>query len=251
MRTIRLTLEYDGARYRGWQRQAEAPTIQAAVEAAVASVLGHHAEVVGASRTDAGVHATGQVAHFRADTRIPPEKWPFVLNAVLPPDIVVREAAAASDDFHARFSAIGKRYRYTILAQPQPSALWRERAFHVYRPLDVARMRAAAECLVGEHDFAAFRDAGCEALSTRRTLHGVKLTEAFPFLHLEVEGNAFLYHMVRIVAGTLVDIGTGRLAADCVPALLASGDRRLAGQTAPACGLCLEAVFHAAGRPDA
>ncbi len=244
MHTIRLTLEYDGTRYAGWQRQETAPTVQGAVEAALAGILGKRVAVVGASRTDAGVHATGQVAHFHTDLPVSPEKWPFVLNACLPSDIVAREATLASSDFHARFSAIGKRYRYTVLAQPQPSALWRERAFHVYRPLDVARMRQAAACLAGEHDFAAFRDAGCEARTTRRTLHRVAITEDPPFLRLEVEGNAFLYHMVRILAGTLVDIGTGRLPADCLPALLAGRDRRLAGQTAPACGLCLEQVLY-------
>lgn len=244
MRTIRLTLEYDGTRYAGWQRQAAAPTVQAAVESAVAHVLGRQVEVVGASRTDAGVHAAGQVAHFRTDSRIPPGKWPFVLNACLPGDITVREACPAPDDFHARFSAMGKRYRYTILAQPQPSALWRERAFHVYRPLDVRSMRLAAMQLAGEHDFAAFRDTGCEAPTTVRTIHAAVITEAPPFLYLTVEGNAFLYHMVRILAGTLVDIGTGRLPSDCVPALFASRDRRGAGQTAPACGLCLEQVLY-------
>jgi len=251
MRTVRMVIEYDGTDFRGWQEQQGFRTVQGTLTEAVSRVLNRPVEIFGASRTDAGVHAAGQVVHFRTDSPIPAEKWPFLLNPTLPPDVTVKTAEDAPDSFHARFSTLGKQYEYTILSTVQPSALWRNRAFHVYRPLDADLMRVAAFSLIGEHDFAAFRDVGCEAGSTIRTLHRMDIHRNGPFLHILVEGNAFLYHMVRILAGTLVDIGSGRLPADIMPELLNSGDRRKGGQTAPAHGLCLKHVFYgdASGHP--
>lgn len=244
MRTVGLVLEYDGTGFQGWQRLPGKRTVQSVVQEALAAVLGEELSLVGASRTDAGVHATGQVAHFLTNSPIPAEKMPFVLNPVLPPDVRIRGAFEAQAGFNARFSSVGKRYRYSIYAAPQASALWRHRAMHVFLPIDRSRMRAAAEFLVGQHDFSAFRDAGCQSKTTIRTIHQVEVVCRDPFLELVVAGNAFLYHMVRILAGTLVAAGTGKLEAADIPDILARGDRRLAGPTAPACGLVLEEVLY-------
>jgi tRNA pseudouridine38-40 synthase len=252
-RLLRLLLEYDGTGLGGWQRQDNAPTVQGHLEAALEQLLGHPVSVTGASRTDAGVHARGQVAAFSTTHHIPAEGLRRALNALLPPQIAVSEAteedAAADPPFHPRFSATGKHYRYLIWACRDRSPRWHLRAWHRPRPLDVAAMQEAADHLVGEHDFAAFRAAGCTARTTRRRVSQVALTwvdgELEPgLLALDVRGNAFLRNMVRIIAGTLVDVGEGRFRPAQVAEILAGGDRTRGGQTAPAHGLELMRVFY-------
>lgn len=244
-RTIRLVLEYDGTGLAGWQRQANAPTVQQHLEEAVAAMVGRPTQVTGASRTDAGVHALGQVAHFHTETAIPPHGFRRGLNALLPPSIAVVACSEAAPGFHARFDARGKHYRYTLLTRPDRSPLLRDRAWHCPRPLDLAAMEAAAAHMLGERDFAALRAAGCTARTTRRRIDAVRFTrERDDLLHLDVHGNAFLRNMVRILAGTLVDVGEGRLAAADVPAILDSRDRTRAGRTAPPGGLTLVSVFY-------
>jgi tRNA pseudouridine38-40 synthase len=172
------------------------------------------------------------------------------LNGLLPPAIAVVDAAEVPDDFHPRFSATGKHYRYTLLARPDRSPLWRRRAWHRVRPLDLAALRAAAGALLGEHDFAAFRAAGCSARTTTRRLDGIEVTGEEPdVIHVDVRGNAFLRHMVRIVVGTLVEVAEGRRPIDEVAEILRSRDRTRAGQTAPAHGLELMAVHYEGSRP--
>jgi tRNA pseudouridine38-40 synthase len=250
MRQIRLVVEYDGTGLCGWQRQANGPTVQGHLEAALAKLVQHEVAVTGASRTDAGVHARGQVASFRTERPIPVHGIRRGLNSLLPPEIAVREAAEVDGDFHPRFSATGKLYRYTVLASPDRSPRWRTRAWHVPEPLDRAAFLAGAAPLLGEHDFAAFRASGCTANTTIRRIDGIDLAEPEPgVLTVDVRGNAFLRNMVRILAGTLVEVGLGRRTPAQVAEILASLDRTKAGITAPAHGLELVEVRYDGTRP--
>jgi tRNA pseudouridine38-40 synthase len=247
VRHIRLVVEYDGTGLCGWQRQANGPTVQGHLEDALGELLTHPVSVTGASRTDAGVHARGQVASFRTERRIPLHGVRRGLNGLLPPSIAVAEATEVGDDFHPRFSATGKHYRYLLHTRADRSPRWRDRAWHHPEPLDRPAMRAAAAALIGEHDFAAFRAAGCAAKHSVRRLHQVEVSELAdePVVAVDVRGNAFLRNMVRIVVGTLVEVGRGRRSATQVAEILASKDRTRAGITAPACGLELMSVSYA------
>lgn len=243
MRKIRLVVEYDGTTLSGWQRQTNAPTVQQHLEEALAQILQHEVTVAGASRTDAGVHARGQVAAFETERSIPLHGIRRGLNSLLPDVIAIRSADEVPLEFHPRFGATGKHYRYTIYRAPDRSPLLRERAWHHGEALDVARMRDAARALVGEHDFAAFRAAGCTAKTTVRRIDTVNVTEhPNDLLSIDVEGNAFLRNMVRILVGTLADVGRGALEVGQVAEILASRDRTKAGKTAPAHGLELVEV---------
>lgn len=246
-RQIRLTVEYDGTGLAGWQRQANAPTVQEHLETALASLLDHPASVTGASRTDAGVHAFGQVACFTTERAIPLHGVRRGLNSLLPPAIAVVDAREVPPDFHPRFSARGKHYRYQLLARPDRSPLLATRAWHRPVPLDTGAMREAATAFPGERDFSALRAAGCTARTTMRNIEEVALSSPEPgVLAVDVRGNAFLRNMVRILVGTLVDVGEGRLHAAQIPEILASRDRTRAGQTAPPQGLYLVSVRYAA-----
>ena len=242
MRHIRLIVEYDGTHLCGWQRQANGPTVQQHLEEALAKLLVHDTQVTGASRTDAGVHACGQVATFRTPRTIPLHGIRRAVNSYLPPDIAVLDAAEVADDFHARHSATGKHYRYTILARAERSPLLRDRAWHHAEPLDIAAMNDAARALIGEHDFAAFRATGCTAKTTLRRVDAIAVTRLGEHVEIDVEGNAFLRNMVRIMVGTLAEVGTGKRPVAQVAEILASKDRTRAGITAPAHGLTLVAV---------
>jgi tRNA pseudouridine38-40 synthase len=270
VRHIRLVIEYDGTTLHGWQRQANEPTVQQHLEEALAQLLQHETAVTGASRTDAGVHAVGQVASFRTERAIPLHGIRRGLNSLLPDTIAVRDVEEVADDFHPRFSATGKHYRYTILLARDRSPRWRDRAWHHPEALDREAMRAGAAHLIGEHDFSAFRAAGCTAKTAVRRIDSIDLTTLpTPFmlegwmvgvdgvekadgvgkvdgvgelLLVDVRGNAFLRNMVRIVVGTLVEVGTGKRPAAQVAEILASRDRTRGGITAPAQGLELVAV---------
>lgn len=250
MRHIRLVVEYDGTALCGWQRQVNGPTVQGHLEAALGKLLAHEVTVAGASRTDAGVHARGQVASFRTESAIPLHGIRRGLNSLLPRQIAIRDAAEVPDDFHPRFSATGKHYRYTILACPDRSPRWRDRAWHHPDPLSIDAMAAAAVPLLGEHDFTAFRAAGCTAATTTRRLDAIELSAPDPELVvIDVRGNAFLRNMVRILVGTLVEVGAGRRQSGQVAEILASCDRTRAGITAPAHGLELVEVRYDGTRP--
>jgi len=242
LKRILLTIEYDGTRYAGWQRQNNGLAVQQVLETALARATGQASHLTGASRTDAGVHALGQRAHFDTASNIPDEKWPFVLNTLLPPDIRVTVSQRVSDALHARFDAQQKTYEYRILNRRHNSALRHSFCAFVPLPLDVDRMRQAARDLVGRHDFAAFQAAGGNARTTVRTIHSALLTQQGDELVLKVCGDAFLYNMVRIIAGTLIAIGQGKLDTDAFRRALDSKDRLDLGITAPACGLCLVRV---------
>jgi tRNA pseudouridine38-40 synthase len=245
VRHVRLVVEYDGSELHGWQRQTGVPTVQQHLEEALAKLLQHETPVAGASRTDAGVHARGQVALFHTEKLIPLHGIRRGLNSLLPDAISIRDAAEVPEDFHPRFSATGKHYRYTILARPDRSPRWRHRAWHHSEPLNLHAMHDASRALLGEHDFAAFRAAGCTAKTTMRRVDSITFTRLHPdLLEVDIRGNAFLRMMVRIVVGTLTEVGTGRRPASQVAEILASKDRTLAGKTAPPHGLELIAVHY-------
>ena len=248
MRRIRLTVEYDGTDYSGWQRQDNAMTVQEKLERALARLTGAPVTVTGASRTDAGVHALGQVAHFDTLSRIPGEKFSFALNTMLPPDIRVRASTDAPPGFHARFDARGKIYRYQIFASPHDSALLRRTHAHSIYPLDARAMDAEARALIGVHDFRAFAASGSVARDTVREIRAARVlarpAEGGEELTLLVYGTGFLYNMVRIAAGTLLQVGGGKLSPGAVTRSLADGSRLSLGVTAPPQGLTLMRVFY-------
>ncbi len=244
MRTIRLYLEYDGTNYHGWQVQPNAPTIQEKLEDALHPILGERVRVTGAGRTDAGVHALGQVGHLRTASDREVGALFRGVNSLLPEDIVVKAVREASPDFHARRRALLKRYEYWILNDPTRSAFHHRFLWHVRVGLDLAKMRRAAECLIGEHDFASFQASGGEP--GRHTIRHLRLLEIREFrngvIRIAAEGNAFLRGMVRILAGTLVDVGRGVIPERDVPGILTAMDRGAAGRTAPGKGLFLNWV---------
>jgi tRNA pseudouridine38-40 synthase len=245
LRTIKLVVEYDGSELAGWQRQKNGPSVQEHLERCLEAMVGEPVEVVGASRTDAGVHALGQVAHVcTRNQSIPEHGFRRGLNSLLPPAIAVVAASTVGADFHARFSAQGKRYVYQVLARPDRSPLLRARAWHRPHELAVERMRRATPPLIGRHDFSAFRAAGCGAAHAVRRVTGIDIRRDGDLIAIEVRGEAFLRNMVRILAGTLVEVGEKRRDPEDIARVLESRDRREAGITAPACGLTLVEVLY-------
>jgi tRNA pseudouridine38-40 synthase len=251
MPNIRLTIEYDGTAYHGWQRQASVPTIQHAIESAIARISRESVTVIGAGRTDAGVHALAQTANFHTRATLDPAAWQRALNAVLPDDIAVIAAEAVDDSFHARFSARGKRYRYLVMNRPSPSPLWRRSAWHLFRPLNLARMRRGAAFLIGSHDFSAFRAADHAHHPSDDTvcrLMRCAIRRDGDLVLFDLESDRFLKYMVRNIVGTLVQVGIGARDPRQIQAILAGKDRTRAGPTAPPQGLTLTAVAYRAAR---
>ena len=245
MRTLKLTLAYNGTRYAGWQVQrGTKPTIQGTLQATLAHVLGERVTVVGSGRTDAGVHALGQVAHVKTRSRIPVEKLLRALNGLLPPDIAVTRIEEVTENFHAQYHAAAKRYRYTIVTSPAVLPFDRPYVHHVRIPLNVSLMRNEAAALKGRHDFRAFCASGSSVRDTHRTLSRMQLRRQKDRVIIELDGDGFLYKMVRGIVGTLIDIGRGRLPAGTMAHLLKTKDRRLVGPTAPARGLMLMGVTY-------
>jgi tRNA pseudouridine38-40 synthase len=264
MRQIKLILEYDGTAYAGWQRQDGVRTIQEVLEEKLGVLLQHPARASAAGRTDAGVHALGQVVCFSSDTEFPIDRVRKGLNALLPEDIAVVDATEVSADFDPRHDAAGKLYRYLVWNHPSRPALLRNRVWHLREPLDLAAMRAAAKDLLGEHDFSAFRASGCESKTAERNLRrleilpwttpeasqtmegvgGPSADTGDALIAFEVEATAFLRYMVRNLVGTLVEVGTGRRGVGEMAGILASRDRQQAGRTAPARGLTLVRVMY-------
>ena len=244
MPTFKLVLEYDGTNYHGWQIQPNLPTIQATIEAAIRTVAQHDVDVIGAGRTDAGVHALGQVAHFATTARLTAEEWQRALNGLLPPDIAVLAVEPAPDSFHARFSAKSKLYRYLILTRVHRSALSRSKVLHYPYPLDLAAMQDAARALVGTHDFSSFQGSPTDAENPVCTITHLTIERFGDEIRFEVESNRFLKQMVRAIMGTLLEVGRGKLKAGDVAGILAARDRTKAGPTAPAHGLYLVRVAY-------
>ncbi len=243
MTRFKLTLEYDGGAFVGWQRQDNGPSVQQALEEAVTAFCGERARVHGAGRTDAGVHALGQVAHLDLEKPTTPETLRDAVNHHLKPaPVAVLAAEVAADDFHARFSARERRYLYRIVNRRAPLALERGRAWWVPRTLDAAAMHAAAQVLVGKHDFSSFRASECQAKSPVKTLTEIEVSRLAEAIEIRARAPSFLHHQVRNIAGTLRLVGEGKWTAAKVKAVLAARDRGAAGQTAPAEGLYLTAV---------
>ncbi len=239
-----LGLEYDGAEFAGWQWQRDRRTVQACVEAAVARVADEKVDVVCAGRTDAGVHALEQVVHFDTSAIRATRSWLLGVNTQLPDDVRVTWVREVDPGFHARTSAIARYYRYVILNRPMRSALQRRQVTWVYQALDAEAMHAAAQCLVGEHDFSSFRAQGCQSNSPRRIMHFIRVHREGERVFVELSANAFLHHMVRNIVGVLFEVGAGKREPDWAKEVLEARDRNLAGVTAPADGLYLGGVFY-------
>ncbi|HPD00978.1 MAG TPA: tRNA pseudouridine(38-40) synthase TruA [Acetivibrio sp.] len=244
MRNIKLTIEYDGTNYHGWQTQNNARTVQDVIEKAIEGLTGEKVALIGSSRTDYGVHALGQVANFATNSTIPGDRFCYALNRILPEDIVIRESCEVGLDFHARFQAKGKKYRYIIYNSRFPSAILRNRAYHVSYNLDIDEMKKAALSFLGTHDFSTFKASGSSVKTSVRTITSVSLEKNGDVLEFEICGNGFLYNMVRIIVGTLVDVGMGRIKADDISDIINGKDRKKAGRTAPAHGLYLVEVYY-------
>ncbi len=245
-RNIKLILEYDGTNYHGWQSQTGSgkPTVQETVERAIWELAQEEANLYSSGRTDAGVHAFGHVANFAISKAMPAAAWAPALNHLLPPDIRVLRSEEVAPEFHARYSASGKTYKYVILNRDAPSALYRNRAWHIPKKLDLPVMRRAAKYLLGTHDFSAFRASSCGAKNPVRTIRSLVINKEGEFVELWLKADAFLQHMARNIAGTLVEVGLGRFKPDEVKRILSSKDRTLAGKTAPPQGLFLVEVYY-------
>ena len=244
MKRILLTISYDGTNYSGWQKQKNAVTVQGEFDKACSTLFKTDVESIGASRTDAGVHALGQRAVIGVDTSIPAEKIPLALNPLLPDDIVVTHAEEVGADFNPRFKALKKTYEYSIYNAPFRNPLYRNYSEYVRYELDLDSMRTACEAFVGEHDFRAFCASGNSSKTTVRTIYSLDVEKDGDFIKIRVTGNGFLYNMVRIIAGTLIYVGEGRIAPDDLPEIIASGDRRKAGKTAGPSGLVLVKIMY-------
>jgi len=235
-------LAYEGTDFAGWQRQRNASTVQQVLEEAIEQVTGERVSVVGSGRTDAGVHALGQVANFHSSSSLPVGELQRALNALLPPTVVVLKAAEVASDFHARYRATGKHYRYRLHNASLRPVFDRHLVLHLRARLNLTRMRRAARALVGEHDFAAFTTHAREEPNTVRRIEELTIHRRGERVLVDIKGSGFLYQMVRAIVGTLVEVGRGKLPAQAVGEILASGDRGRAGPTAPAHGLCLVSV---------
>jgi len=244
MKNFKLIIEYDGTNYHGWQRQAAEPTVQAEIEQALSAMTRSDITLIGAGRTDAGVHALGQAAHFRCETRLDPEAILKGLNSLLPPEIVICDCRLVAEDFHARFDAQSKIYRYRILNRAARAAVGRSYSWFIHRPLDVRAMQQAAQFIVGRHDFKAFESSGSPRAHTVRHVLAAEWIEAQEqgLLTFQIEADGFLRCMVRNIVGTLVATGLGKIPPADVATILASRDRRRAGATAPPQGLFMVAV---------
>ncbi len=241
---IAFIVEYDGTDYAGWQIQKNDVTVQEKIEQALLSLKQGHITVFGAGRTDSGVHAKAQCGHFDIETNIPAEKFAFILNTNLPKDIRIKKTWQAEDDFHCRFSAKGKRYIYRIINAPHASAIMGRFAWHVPEKLDLDLMKQGAEYIKGTHDFKAFCAAGSSVKTTVRTVSRLDIVKKDELIEIIVEGNGFLYNMVRIIAGTLVEVGKNKKTPEQVRAIIEGKARAQAGLTAEAKGLTMDEVFY-------
>lgn len=239
MKRIKLVVAYDGTDYHGWQFQPGARTIEGELNYALSTLLQEEIRVIGASRTDSGVHALCNVAVFDTDTRIPAEKIVYALNQRLPEDIRIQDSQEVAEDFHPRHCDSRKTYEYRILNAPFPLPTKRLYAHFTYVPLDVEKMKQAALYLTGEHDFKSFCSTAAVVESTVRTIHNLTVERELDEIVIRICGNGFLYNMVRIIAGTLMEVGRGSMDAEQVKRILDARERQMAGPTAPACGLTL------------
>ncbi|MGE5328548.1 MAG: tRNA pseudouridine(38-40) synthase TruA [Deltaproteobacteria bacterium] len=244
MRNIKLIIEYDGTNYHGWQRQPDQISVQEVLENTLGKVLEHEVSITSAGRTDAGVHALGQAANFSTDCKIPANKIPCALNALLPDDIVVKEACEVPEDFHARFSAKGKYYKYIINNARFSSALEAKREYFCPYRLNIDLMKQSLELLLGTHDFKGFMASGCLVKDTFRTIYQAELEEKGDRIIVGLKADGFLYNMVRIIVGTLIDAGREKISIEDIKKAMETGNRSLLGKTVPPQGLYLAEVYY-------
>ena len=244
MRAIKLIIEYEGTQYSGWQIQPNGLAVQEVLEGALSGLLKEQVRLVSSGRTDAGVHAKGMVASFRTERNLPVKAFCEGLNSLLPPDIAIREAVEVSPEFNPRRDAVAKHYRYTIYNSSRRSPLNRQYVWRLSGPLDCDAMQQAAVQFVGEKDFAAFRASNCAAKTTVRRIYSLDISRCDDMIVFDVRGSGFLKNMVRIIVGTLVEVGRGGMDVDDIVSLFQEKDRRKAGITAPPQGLCLLEVFY-------
>lgn len=245
MRNIKLTIEYDGKRYLGWQRLGDSEkTIQGKIESVLMQMTGEQIEIIGSGRTDGGTHARGQVANFKTTSGMETARMLDFMNHHLPRDIVIKKVEEAGERFHARYNATGKKYSYYIWNDPIPTALYRNYSFHYPQKLDMKKMQTACEKLMGTHDFIGFSALKKSKKSTVRTLKELSIQQEGNMLHFTFVGDGFLYKMVRIIMGTLLDIGSGKLPLETIDELFEKKVRKAAGETVPAQGLFLDEVYY-------
>ncbi|MDO4976495.1 MAG: tRNA pseudouridine(38-40) synthase TruA [Eubacteriales bacterium] len=244
MKNYRLTISYDGTRYHGWEYKKNVDTIQGKLEQVLGRLCDGEVKLIGAGRTDAGVHAQAMVANVHMDVEKTPEQIRDYMNRYLPDDIAITEAKEVSPRFHARYNAISKIYCYTCYDGPAKPVFQRRYVAVLEKTIDIKRMRAAAEYLIGEHDFKSFCGNSKMKKSTVRTIYSVEIERKGGYVTMQFHGNGFLQNMVRILCGTLIEVGYGRLKAEQMPEIMASLDRQMAGPTAPAQGLCLVEIYY-------
>ena len=239
MRNIKLTIEYDGKDFNGWQKQPNKLNIQGEIERAIENVTGEKVELIASGRTDAGVHALGQVANFKTNSNFPIEKFPIAINSQVKNSIRIQNAEEVDENFHSRFNCKRKTYRYAIDNSKYGSAIYRNVVYHMPIKLDVEEMKKAIKYFEGEHDFKAFKSSGTSSKSSVRTIYSANIITEGTSIAIDLTGNGFLYNMVRIIAGTLVDVGLGKIKATDIPEIIESKDRTKAGKTLPPHGLML------------
>lgn len=242
MRNIKLVIEYDGKGFNGWQKQPDKLNIQGEIEKAISEITGERIELIASGRTDRGVHSLGQTANFKTNSNIPIEKFPIAINSKLKKSIIIQDAEEVDDSFHSRYSVKSKTYRYTINNSQYGSAIYRNTEFHFSSKLDVDKMKKASKYFEGEHDFKAFKASGTSSKSSIRTIYKADVYKEGDRIYIELTGNGFLYNMVRIISGTLLEVGLGKILPEEISKIIESKERANAGKTLPANGLCLVKV---------
>ena len=244
MRNIKLTIEYDGKDFNGWQKQPNKLNIQGEIERAIEEITGEKVELYGSGRTDAGVHSLGQVANFKTNSKLPIEKVAIAINSKLKKSIRIKKAEEVSENFHSRYNCHKKKYRYIINNSSHGSAIYRGLEYHVSQKLNADEMKKAIKFFEGEHDFKAFKSSGTSSKSSVRTIYNAELKQNGERIIIELTGNGFLYNMVRIISGTLLEVGLGNIKAEDIPNIIESKDRKMAGKTLPPHGLYLVEVMY-------
>lgn len=244
MKNVKLMLQYDGTAYHGWQIQKNAVTVQETVKNALEKITNENINLIGCGRTDTGVHAQGYVCSFKTSSSVPASRLPYALNSILPDDIVCYLGEDMEEDFHAKNSAVGKRYIYRIYCGEFPDAFYSRYSWHYKYPLNLENMKKAAKAFVGEHDFIGFASSGFTVKTTVRTIYSLDVYKDGNIITIDIKGNGFLYNMVRIIAGTLVFAGGGKIRPEDMEDIINSKDRTRAGITVPPQGLCLKEVYY-------
>lgn len=244
MKNIKLTIEYDGTNYNGWQKQKQGKTIQESIEKAIGKIVKEEVSITGSSRTDSGVHAKGMIANFMTESRVPPERFREAINTKLPDDIAIIKSEEVPLEFHSRYNSKGKTYCYTLINRREKVALLKNYVYHVVEPLDIKLMEETCKYFIGKHDFSAFKTNGSSVKTTVRTISDLHIEQDEEFIKIFVTADGFLYNMVRIIVGTLVEVGLGKKKPEEVLSAINTGNREESGHCAPPNGLVLEKVYY-------